>query len=322
MDRAEQIIVVRTDRLGDLVVTLPALAQLRRRYPEKRIILVSGVGNSSLGEIVRRWNLVDEVWEACDAVYGVQCVKDVVPSVSTRLRQLSSRPSVVYFLTPTLRAVLYARLLGQQVRTRVPTSVAGAVHEGAVVRKTFGISEDTARGREPPQDISRHPYAGSPYCVVHLNAHSLRSWPLRAWHDLVQRIVDRGYDVYLVGDHSLDALAKSVIQVRPSHIRNLAGETSMEELVSLLRHACAVIGTDSGIMHLAGYLGAATFALFGPSLPVQWRPLGPEVTVFYKPRACSPCKLTNCPYPVGARCLDDIAVAEVWERLARVLPSC
>lgn len=321
LDRADQLIIIRTDRLGDLVVTLPALAELRRRYPEKRLILVGGVGNSSLGEIVRQWHLVDEVWEACDGVYGVQSGDRVVPSVKTRLRQLSNRPSVVYFLTPSLGAVLYARFLGQQVRTRVSTNVAGSVHEGAVVRSTLGISDDAESVIDSRQEVPRQPYAVSRYCVVHLNAHPLRSWPASGWIDLVRRIIERDYDVYLVGDHSLDTLAQVVVQAQPSRVRNAIGETSMEELVSLLRHACAVIGTDSGVMHLAGYLGVATFALFGPSLPVQWRPLGPEVTVFYQPRPCSPCTLTTCPYPAGARCLDDISVSEVWDRLARVLPS-
>jgi len=56
-----------------------------------------------------------------------------------------------------------------------------------------------------------------------------------------------------------------------------------ETLVSLLKTASLYLGHDSGITHLAALLGLPTIALFKNSNPVQWAPLGPDVTVISNP---------------------------------------
>lgn len=62
----------------------------------------------------------------------------------------------------------------------------------------------------------------------------------------------------------------------------------------LLKGAKAFLGNDSGFTHLAGYLGVKTAALFGPTDPAVWRPLGKRVKVFYRAWACSPCFPVDC----------------------------
>lgn len=62
----------------------------------------------------------------------------------------------------------------------------------------------------------------------------------------------------------------------------------------LLKGAKGFVGNDSGFTHLAGYLGVKTVALFGPTDPMVWRPLGKGVEVLYKGFACSPCFSADC----------------------------
>ena len=54
---------------------------------------------------------------------------------------------------------------------------------------------------------------------------------------------------------------------------------SLEELAQRLAGCYAYLGNDSGVSHLAGLCGARTFALFGPTNPEIWRPIGPSVSV-------------------------------------------
>lgn len=58
----------------------------------------------------------------------------------------------------------------------------------------------------------------------------------------------------------------------------------LDEAAELLSHSALFIGHDSGLTHLAGLLGTPTVAIFGPTHPTSWRPLGPAVTVV---RACT-----------------------------------
>lgn len=317
IERADQIVVVRTDRLGDLVVTIPALEELRQKYPNKRLVLVAGAGNGDLAQLVKEWGTVDEVWLARDGVWGIRSPSSV-PTVNALLRQLCIRPSVVYFLTPTLWPVLSCRGRGHQVRSRVTTGTAGDIHEASIVIRTLAVEGTGTCNARSMSQLALTETPLKPYCVVHLNAHPLRSWSQTAWIDLLRRIAET-HLIYLVGDKSVTALADSLVNAVSTNLLNVAGQTSMGELVRLLRRAVLVIGTDSGVMHLAGYLGAKTFTLFGPSLPQQWRPLGPEVRVFYRHRWCSPCRLNDCPYEPGQRCLDDITVSSVWDGIVEAL---
>ena len=66
-----------------------------------------------------------------------------------------------------------------------------------------------------------------------------------------------------------------------------------------LRHCRAYIGNDSGITHLAAYIGCPTIALFGPTDPRVWGPIGRRVRIIWKSK------------------LEDIAVDEILEILRR-----
>ncbi|OGP61836.1 MAG: hypothetical protein A2V65_08475 [Deltaproteobacteria bacterium RBG_13_49_15] len=61
------------------------------------------------------------------------------------------------------------------------------------------------------------------------------------------------------------------------------------ELTDLLETGVAFLGNDSGITHLAAFLGLSTVAVFGPSDPTRWRPLGRAVCVVQGRLQCHPC---------------------------------
>jgi len=65
--------------------------------------------------------------------------------------------------------------------------------------------------------------------------------------------------------------------------------STLAELLETFADASLLLGNDSGVGHLAAALGVPTVVAFGPSDPVQWRPLGPRVAVVRSPRACAPC---------------------------------
>jgi heptosyltransferase-3 len=63
----------------------------------------------------------------------------------------------------------------------------------------------------------------------------------------------------------------------------LVKPASYVELLDQLKIAAAFVGNDTGPSHLAGIIGVPTVALFGPSNPIHWRPLGPAVRVIHSP---------------------------------------
>ena len=89
----------------------------------------------------------------------------------------------------------------------------------------------------------------------------------------------------------------------------------LREVISLLKRTRCFVGNDSGLTHLAAYLGVPTIALFGPSSPSRWAPVGNHVTLLRGAVDCRPCFETssrNCEDP---RCLTGISTEMVLEAL-------
>jgi heptosyltransferase III len=63
----------------------------------------------------------------------------------------------------------------------------------------------------------------------------------------------------------------------------------LDRVAALLARAARYLGNDSGISHLAGQIGARGVALFGPTDPRAWRPLGDDIRVLHAPTACARC---------------------------------
>jgi len=86
----------------------------------------------------------------------------------------------------------------------------------------------------------------------------------------------------------------------------------------LLASGRAYVGNDSGVSHLAAWLGLPSVVVFGPSDPVRWRPIGENVEVVRPPLACAPCfeiASVNCERP---DCILEISLADVLQALKRV----
>ena len=87
----------------------------------------------------------------------------------------------------------------------------------------------------------------------------------------------------------------------------------LSEVMTFMKAAACFIGNDSGLAHLAAIMGVPTVAIFGPSSPKRWRPLGKAVTVLRGAADCAPCfeiAKTNCDEPL---CLSGVSVDMVLE---------
>ena len=119
------------------------------------------------------------------------------------------------------------------------------------------------------------------YVAIHPGSGSAaKNWPADQYASLVDRLhAEYGLASVVLGGPA-DAEALVVLHDRP-------GQPPAAELVerpllvvaALLGRAAAFLGNDSGLSHLAGLLGVPTLALFGPSDPTVWAPLGPRVRV-------------------------------------------
>ena len=106
---------------------------------------------------------------------------------------------------------------------------------------------------------------------------------------------------------------------------SLAGKTSIKQTFRIIGKCRILIGNDSGPMHIGAAMGTPTIGLFGPNLPVRWRPFGKKNRYVYKPIKCSPCinvhlgKVPECRYGKDNRCMKLIEVKDVMEAVDSII---
>ena len=109
--------------------------------------------------------------------------------------------------------------------------------------------------------VAIHPGSGSPR----------KNWPLPRFRQVFSRLTNEGRDVLWIGG---EADANILRDLKPSEGEPVARELDICVLASLLSDAGAFLGNDSGVSHLAAAVGTPTIALYGPTNPRQWLPIG------------------------------------------------
>jgi heptosyltransferase-2 len=97
----------------------------------------------------------------------------------------------------------------------------------------------------------------------------------------------------------------------------LAGQTTLGQLMGLLKECNLLITNDSGPMHLAAALDVPQLALFGSTSEIATGPLNRKAVVIKHPVDCNPCFLREC--PTDFRCMKSITVQEVVEAAQTIL---
>jgi heptosyltransferase-2 len=125
--------------------------------------------------------------------------------------------------------------------------------------------------------------------------------------------------VFYFGDMQGAPVVNEICENMPPRVLNLAGKTSLRELMALIDRCSVFLTNDSGPMHIASALGVPLLALFGSTSPVKTGPYnGGEVV--NKRVMCSPCYRRTC--PIDFRCMTSISAEEVYQKLGVMLDVC
>ena len=138
-----------------------------------------------------------------------------------------------------------------------------------------------------------------------------KRWPVERFAELAARLSDAGLGVWVLGSQKERGLGDVIERaVDNGRVRNLCGQTRLEEAVDVLAASVAAVTNDSGLMHVAAAVGTHVVAIYGSSSPDFTPPMTRARTIVRVGLDCSPCFERNC--PLGhLRCLRDIGVETV-----------
>ena len=142
-----------------------------------------------------------------------------------------------------------------------------------------------------------------------------KRWPAESFADVAKHWIQQGGQVILLGSgKDAPVTAQIAAAVHSPACQDLAGKTSLQEVLGLLAQATQVVSNDSGLMHVAAAVGTPVIALYGSSDPTYTPPLSDKAHILYLGLECSPCFKREC--PLGhLDCLKKITPAQVIDQL-------
>jgi lipopolysaccharide heptosyltransferase II len=336
-----RVLVLRLERIGDLLMTHEALALLRHRLPSAGIDLVVASWNESLAHamaVADRVDVLDPPWLA----------RDRPGSTWTRLRSHARGwrrrgYDLAINLEPDIRSNLLLWWSGAARRVGYFTGGGGALLTDAAAYDPARHTRDNAmrlialavpdqadalpgRPRLHLSDAARErardllaPAVGAVCVGIHASGGRL----VKQWHPgrfaEVAAALGREYGatIVLTGSPGDVELVRAVEAGVPGSVRvlNLCGQGDVLDLAAVLERLAVFVTGDTGPMHLAAAVETPVVALFGPSIPARYAPLSAGSRVVRVNLPCSPCNRIRLP-PDRCRghvpdCLDGISVGAV-----------
>jgi heptosyltransferase-2 len=143
-----------------------------------------------------------------------------------------------------------------------------------------------------------------------------KRWPAAKYAEFAERMAAEGVDVAIFGSARDRPVGEAILALAPG-VKNLCGETRLEDAIDFLAAARLAVGNDSGLMHVAAAVGTPLVAVYGSTSPDNTPPLSARAATVSLRLPCSPCHQKVCPLGHLA-CLNELGVDLVSEAAARL----
>ena len=331
---AHKILVMRYRFIGDTVLTVPFLRNLRAAYPQAQIDLmlepfsgqvlegcpyVDRVIPFELRTIHRYSKSTDRGKIAGNLHYWNLIRKERYDAVFVLKRSLSSAllvwaagiPRRIGFATEGRRLFLTDPVVYRQDQHEVENFLdCLRVIEVPVGSTHLELWTAPEQDRKASSLLAEAGWKSGDLKVIIHAAASLpaKQWPLERFAEIMRTLRDQ-YQARFVytGAKGDSPLYETIEAFGPFDGLNLCGVTSLRENIAVYRACDLFFGVDSGPMHMAAAAGVPVVALFGPTDERKWGPWGEGHSVVTKRLACHPCKPHKCG---DHRCMDQISVAD------------
>jgi lipopolysaccharide heptosyltransferase II len=336
-----RILLIRLRRIGDVVMTTPAVAALKEALPQAYL---SYVIEEPYRRLVEGHPLLDKVI----VIPLGQSRADFFRSVRQIRRE---KYDLVIDFHGGPRAFLLALFSGAKLKVGYNLKYKGFIYDIRVPRtrrdgrfhsveghaeliKAMGLTlreplpplllprprkEEKERidnfwaesGLEPTRVITLHIGAGNEF----------RDWGAENLIELTSKLARLPeIRIILVGSAEDRERENGILAKVQAPVLSLVGKANLSELQEVIRRSALFVGTDSGPMHIAAAASTPIVALFGPTLPANFAPWRAKAILIEKELECRPCKQRRC-LTEDFRCLRTIRPAEVFEACQKLLQT-
>jgi lipopolysaccharide heptosyltransferase II len=321
-----RILLLRIERIGDLVMALQAIRDVRTLAPHAAIDLVVGSWNAELAGAVpgvTRVHTLDAAWLSRGNGGG-----SLLALLGAARAWRTERYDLAINFEPDIRSNVLTAASGARWIVGYRSAGGGALLDLALDYDTRAHTTANARrlvatafGRTPAESSGpllhipetarrradqRLPARTGPLIGVHASGgREIKQWDPARFAGVAHRLIqERGATIVLTGAASDRALVDRVKGLLPpEHVIDVAGDEELLTVAAILQRLDLFITGDTGPMHIAAAVGTPIVAVFGPSDPVRYAPSGPRDRVVRIELPCAPCNRIRLP---PARCVGHV----------------
>ncbi|MBI2795425.1 MAG: glycosyltransferase family 9 protein [Gemmatimonadetes bacterium] len=313
----------RTDRLGDVVLTLPLLGLLRQRWPGAEILFLTRQYARPVAEACAHVHRVVE-WpdhHAATAAARAALLRDTGADTLLHLfprrevaiagrdagiaRRIGTARRWYHWLTCTERVNVSRKRSALHEAQLNLLVAAPLLHQSRL--SLAELVPHAGLTRAAPLDAawaSRIDPARCTVLVQPLTGGTVPAWPLERWTALARALDPSRFQLFVTGSADEGAQLREWLRSLPAHVEDATGQ-SLALLLSFTRAADCFVGASTGPLHIAAALGVPTIGLYPAresGLPARWEPLGARTTM-----------LLQAPPPGGDHATLDISAIDVDE---------
>lgn len=301
----QRILAIQTKRIGDLILTAPAISLLRRHRPDAHITLVTAGAAGQLAFSIpgiddhlsfnpRRLNaslwgslLADPFdvsldFNGTDRSVGMSLVAGANIRAAYTKRALKFPRNLIFTHTSSaslkkLHTIDHMSALLETIGIRPGNK-----------RETLRMEIPDILQKQSLQILRDHGIEdGQPFAVIHPGtARSEKYWSASSWAAVANHLIlERKLQVVITGGSDAEELAhiesiktQLTPKARPQMV-DLSGKLSLPQTASVISQSQLVLGVDTAAMHLASAFEKPQLVLFGPTNPYHWRPLHDQAHV-------------------------------------------
>jgi heptosyltransferase III len=318
------IIISRTDSIGDVVLTLPMAAVLKQYFPDAKI---GFIGKLYTKPVIKACEYVDEFIDREDFL-------------NREVTVCGNKPDTIIHVFPDADIAVRARKLGIGLRVGTTNRIYhwgtcnklvklsrrnANLHEAQLNLKlleSFGYKTNLSleeigqlfglTNLQPlPEKFTSLLSPGKYNLILHPKSQgSAREWGLNNFITLINLLDKNRYHIFISGTAKERNLLDPLFEKAGNMVTDITGQMNLDEFISFIAAADGLVASSTGPLHIAAALGKDALGIYPPMRPIhpgRWAPLGPKATVFVLNKFCIDCKKN----PSGCHCIMEITPAAI-----------
>ena len=309
------ILIIKMSSLGDVLHTLPFVAELRERFPQARL---TWLVHPQFSGFVPDPPMVDEVIYFDKVKFNKMSLGKKWSCFKEMRSLLHSRNfDLVIDMQGLFKSAVLAAISGCNNRIGycemregsglVSKAITGAHAKDHVIERYLDVARYLGCAikdiRFPMPDLQKEWQAvqekteavKEPYVILVPGARwETKKWPIEYFSELAEMILRDGKQVVLAGGPEDTSLGSQITRLSPG-VTDLTGKTGLRELGALIQHSTAYISGDTGPLFIAAAMKRPLIALYGPTRPDRTGPYGSsEAVIIRAPVSCAGCLKKRC----------------------------